>query len=380
MGGPRDVRCSRCESVFTLDVPRTWARCPSCGHGFAVQRQSTRDLEESVRRWVLHDPDGHEHAYAALADLRAAIDAGELGPLGERSERDSDVAIDLTAADVELRTPGVPWKPAGAIAVAPVEEVSRVPAEAREEDETPMLARVASPAPERAPSIPPPASPAPPPAQPRGGSHWLLHVALACGALGAVAFVARSRPAPRAALPVAATTVTVAAALPEPAPSASAPRAASAPREPTVYVAETVAVVSPRAAASLDTTLHDDDAGATVAALRSDAFRALHAHDYARAQTAFEQVVARSPHDAEALVGLGDAARARGNRPDAEAAYRRATGAAPELLGAQLGLADVLWDAGEKDAARDRYRAIVAHFADAPDRARERAGAPAVSR
>ena len=72
--------------------------------------------------------------------------------------------------------------------------------------------------------------------------------------------------------------------------------------------------------------------------------------------------VAGDPTDSEALAGLGDLARLRGDSSGAIAAYRRAIAANPSYLPARLGLADTEWASGNRaNAARD-YGSVVDRF------------------
>jgi TolA-binding protein len=92
------------------------------------------------------------------------------------------------------------------------------------------------------------------------------------------------------------------------------------------------------------------------------------------------------PHAAQALAGLADAKLRQGDWATAEAAYRRALAAAPELLDlpvVYLNLGLAAEKQGRKDAARRWYRELAHEWpdADAAAQARERLdGALAIAR
>jgi DNA-directed RNA polymerase subunit RPC12/RpoP len=97
MDARRQIHCPTCTVEFTLDVPRTWVRCPSCGHGFVVKRIS-RDVDaapvapisgpkseppgaHAARKksgWLVTGPDGVVHRFDKVDDLRSAITRGDL--------------------------------------------------------------------------------------------------------------------------------------------------------------------------------------------------------------------------------------------------------------------------------------------------------------
>ncbi|WP_394849501.1 tetratricopeptide repeat protein [Pendulispora brunnea] len=104
------------------------------------------------------------------------------------------------------------------------------------------------------------------------------------------------------------------------------------------------------------------------------AVNAQRAGDYARARTLYRQVAEKDPHNFEAQTGLGDVARAMGEKQEAILAYRRALAENPSFYPALLGLADVLWETGDKTAATERYAEIAKRFSPSmyPNRVRER--------
>ncbi|WP_394839008.1 tetratricopeptide repeat protein [Pendulispora rubella] len=104
------------------------------------------------------------------------------------------------------------------------------------------------------------------------------------------------------------------------------------------------------------------------------AVNAQRAGDLARARTLFRQVAEKEPHNFEAQTGLGDVARAMGEKQEAILAYRRALAENQSFYPALLGLADVLWESGDKTAAAERYAEIAKRFSPSmyPNRVRER--------
>ena len=114
MDARRRIHCPTCTVEFTLDVPRTWVRCPSCGHGFVVKRVS-RDTEEAappqseravvdtaavIRQktgWVVTGPDGAEHRFDSIGDLGAAIARGDL----DDPEPES-APMDVSLSEIEV--------------------------------------------------------------------------------------------------------------------------------------------------------------------------------------------------------------------------------------------------------------------------------------
>ena len=92
------------------------------------------------------------------------------------------------------------------------------------------------------------------------------------------------------------------------------------------------------------------------------ASEALAARDYARAEQIYQAILTSEPRDSQALGGLGDIARARGDSQGAIAAYRRAIAVNPSYLPSLLGLADTQWAHGDHAAAVSGYRNIEDHF------------------
>ncbi len=84
--------------------------------------------------------------------------------------------------------------------------------------------------------------------------------------------------------------------------------------------------------------------------------------DLERAARIYQAMLTSDPTDSEALTGLGDVARLRGDSGGAIAAYRRATAANPSYLPARLGLADVEWAHGDRESAVRDYAGIEDRF------------------
>jgi tetratricopeptide (TPR) repeat protein len=84
--------------------------------------------------------------------------------------------------------------------------------------------------------------------------------------------------------------------------------------------------------------------------------------DWDRARQIYDGIVARNPSDSEALCGLGDVARARGDSAGAIAHYKRAIAVNPSYLPALLGVADTEWIAGDHGGAARAYKDIIDRF------------------
>jgi tetratricopeptide (TPR) repeat protein len=82
------------------------------------------------------------------------------------------------------------------------------------------------------------------------------------------------------------------------------------------------------------------------------------------AERFYRRVLALSPRDSEALSGVGELELLRGAPQEAGARFREALASNADYLPALVALADLHWQAGEADAARDGYRNIVEHYAD----------------
>jgi tetratricopeptide (TPR) repeat protein len=84
--------------------------------------------------------------------------------------------------------------------------------------------------------------------------------------------------------------------------------------------------------------------------------------EFDRAAQIYQGILASNPNDSQAISGLADIARTRGDTASAIASYRRAIAINPSYLPALLGLADVEWSSGDRAAAVHVYREIVGRF------------------
>jgi hypothetical protein len=166
-------------------------------------------------------------------------------------------------------------------------------------------------------------------------------------------------------------------AMPAPAPAAPslAPAAAYAPPTsltPMTGMAPVTITSSARSGTQATPTL----------ALLALAHRALASQKYELAASYYASILSRDPRDAEAITGLADVARGRGDLAGATQRYRQALGIAPRFLPARIGLADAHWDAKDRARSVAEYRSIVLDSRDVPSYVEERAasaaeGAPA---
>jgi predicted Zn finger-like uncharacterized protein len=109
-------------------------------------------------------------------------------------------------------------------------------------------------------------------------------------------------------------------------------------------------------------------------ALLQQAAKAQASRQYDRADQLYRAALAKNPGDNEALGGLGDVARARGNTALARSYYEQVLARNAHYLPALSGLADIQWEAGERTSAAGLYRQLVEASPDSPlaKRARER--------
>jgi len=82
------------------------------------------------------------------------------------------------------------------------------------------------------------------------------------------------------------------------------------------------------------------------------------------AERSYRRVLALSPRDSEALAGIGELALLRGAPALADAQFREALESNPDYLPALVGLADLHWQSGQADAARQEYSSIVERYAE----------------
>jgi tetratricopeptide (TPR) repeat protein len=92
------------------------------------------------------------------------------------------------------------------------------------------------------------------------------------------------------------------------------------------------------------------------------ASEAVRSGDFERAERIYRAILANDPNDSQALAGLGDIRRVRGDPSGAIDAYKRAIAVNPSLLPALLGLADTQWSRGDRAAAVRIYKNVVDHF------------------
>ena len=83
-----------------------------------------------------------------------------------------------------------------------------------------------------------------------------------------------------------------------------------------------------------------------------------------RAERIYQAILARDPNESQALAGLGDVLRSRGDPWGAIEVYQRAIKINPSYLPALLGLADTQWARGDHAGAAQSYKRIVDHFPD----------------
>jgi tetratricopeptide (TPR) repeat protein len=85
-----------------------------------------------------------------------------------------------------------------------------------------------------------------------------------------------------------------------------------------------------------------------------------------RAERLFRSVLSERPKDTEALTGLGDVARRRGNTANAISYYERVLSSNGQYLPALSALADVKWKTGDKAGAAALYHRIVDQVGESP--------------
>lgn len=80
------------------------------------------------------------------------------------------------------------------------------------------------------------------------------------------------------------------------------------------------------------------------------------------AERAYRRVLALAPHDSEALAGLGELELLRGTLDQADQRFQQALQANAHYLPAKVAVADIRWQAGRAEEAREAYRDIVEHY------------------
>ena len=92
--------------------------------------------------------------------------------------------------------------------------------------------------------------------------------------------------------------------------------------------------------------------------------QAMSVHDYARAEQIYQGILTSNPSDSQALSGIADIERARGDKTGAINSYKRAVAVNPSYLPALLGLADTEYFNGDKASAVSGYKNIQDHLPD----------------
>jgi tetratricopeptide (TPR) repeat protein len=142
--------------------------------------------------------------------------------------------------------------------------------------------------------------------------------------------------------------------------SSAAPSGSAAP-PPAPAQATAAAGANAFGAAPADEVGRDEVGHASQSTLRA-ASDAVRSGDFERAERIYQAILANDPNDSQALSGLGDIRRVRGDPSGAIDAYKRAIAVNPSLLPALLGLADTQWSRGDRAAATQIYKNVVDHF------------------
>jgi tetratricopeptide (TPR) repeat protein len=147
-------------------------------------------------------------------------------------------------------------------------------------------------------------------------------------------------------------------------PAAEAPSASSPPRFEPSPPKPFAKPPAPRAAPAFVAAAapYDNGDSADPRIAMQAAAQALKRADFARARQIYQGIVDRNPSDSEAIAGLGDVARLRGDTTEAIASYQRAIAVNPSFLPALLGLADTEWANGDRAGAARTYAGVIDHF------------------
>ena len=89
------------------------------------------------------------------------------------------------------------------------------------------------------------------------------------------------------------------------------------------------------------------------------AHAARHAGNLDEAERLYQSVLAKHPGDTEALAGLGDVAKARGDTSASVEYYEQVSKQNPGYLPALMGLADAKWQAGDRAGAVALYQQVI---------------------
>ena len=145
-------------------------------------------------------------------------------------------------------------------------------------------------------------------------------------------------------------------------PPVTSSLASVAPTTPTASAALVAPPLSPLVTSAKPATTAPAPTEKAGPASMAAALEAQKSGDLARANTLFNALVAKNPNDIESLTALGDISRKEGRTRDAIGFYRRALVVNSSFFPALLGLADALWDSGERAAAQQRYSEITSRF------------------
>lgn len=80
------------------------------------------------------------------------------------------------------------------------------------------------------------------------------------------------------------------------------------------------------------------------------------------AERFYRRVLAQAPRDSEALTGLGELALLSGSADVADARFREALDVNADYVPALVARADLSWQSGQTEAAREAYRSLVDHY------------------
>lgn len=105
------------------------------------------------------------------------------------------------------------------------------------------------------------------------------------------------------------------------------------------------------------------------------ATQAVRRGEFERAERIYQGILAKDPNESQALAGLGDVLRLRGDPWGAIDTYQRAININPSYLPALLGLADTQWARGDHAGASKTYKRIVERLPEGmyPDYVTQRA-------
>ncbi|WP_394839687.1 zinc-ribbon domain-containing protein [Pendulispora rubella] len=97
-------------------------------------------------------------------------------------------------------------------------------------------------------------------------------------------------------------------------------------------------------------------------------------NDLPRAKALYQGVLAKNPHNVEALTGMGDVARGQRDLQGAQGYYKRAIADNSAYMPALVGLGDVQWEMGDRAGATRTYKDIVERMPEGtyPHRVKQR--------